>query len=71
MLPHLTCSINRVSSVEAVYRTSTVTPRVVEGDEKGTRYLGCDWATMSLEDIIAETWSSRLVVGRKADDLAL
>jgi hypothetical protein len=36
--------------------------RVLEGDENGTRCPG---------DISTETWSSRLGVGRKADDLAL
>jgi SRSO17 transposase len=29
---------------------------------------GYNWATLSLEDLNTETWSSRLGVGRKADD---
>jgi hypothetical protein len=32
---------------------------------------GYNWDTQSLEDINTGTWSSRLGVGRKADDLAL
>jgi hypothetical protein len=32
---------------------------------------GYNWATLSLGDINTETLSSRLGVGRKADDLAL
>jgi hypothetical protein len=32
---------------------------------------GHNWATLSLGDINTETWSPKLGVGRKADDLAL
>jgi hypothetical protein len=32
---------------------------------------GYNWATLSLADLNTEAWSSRLGVGRKADDLAL
>jgi hypothetical protein len=32
---------------------------------------GYNWATLSLWDINTGTWSSRLGVGRRADDLAL
>jgi hypothetical protein len=56
--------------VEEGSSTLTSAQRVV-GDEKGTRRLGYTWATLSLLDINTETWSSRLGVGRKADDLVL
>jgi hypothetical protein len=50
----------------------TVALGVVEGDKKGTRCLGVyNCATLPLGDINTGTWSSRLGVGRKADDLAL
>jgi hypothetical protein len=32
---------------------------------------GYNWATLSLEDINTEAWSSRLGVGQKADDLVV
>jgi hypothetical protein len=32
---------------------------------------GYNWTILSLRDINAETWSSTLEVGLKADDLAL
>jgi hypothetical protein len=54
--------------VEAGSNTSTV---AVEGDEKEPGALGCDWATLSLGDLNTGTWSSRLRVARKAEDLAL
>jgi hypothetical protein len=46
--------------VEAGYNTSTVALRVIEGDEKGTRCLGVNWATLSLGDINTGTWDSKL-----------
>jgi hypothetical protein len=56
--------------MEVGYNTSTVAQRVVEDDKKGTRCLEVyNRATLSLGDIHAWTWTSRLGVGRKADDL--
>jgi hypothetical protein len=57
--------------VEAVSDTSTVTLRVVEGDEREPGAWGYNWATMSLGDINTGTWSFRMGVGRRADGLAL
>jgi hypothetical protein len=58
--------------VEVGSNTSTVALRIVEGHENGTRYLGVyNWAILSLGDINRGTWSSRLGVSRKVDDLAL
>jgi hypothetical protein len=64
----LICS---VPIVEAGSNTSTAALRVVEGEEKGTRCLGVQLDHPVTEDINTETWSSRLGVGREADDLAL
>jgi hypothetical protein len=46
--------------LEAGSNTSTVTLRVVGGDEKGTQYLGYNWATLFLGHINMGTWASRL-----------
>jgi hypothetical protein len=45
--------------------------RAVEGGESDSGVRGYNWATLSLGDINTETRSSRLGVGRKADNLAL
>jgi hypothetical protein len=41
------------------------------GDEKGTKCLGYNWATLSLVNINTGIWSSRLGVERKTEDLDL
>jgi hypothetical protein len=38
--------------------------------EKKSGAWGYNWATLSLADINTGTWSSRLAVGRKVDELA-
>jgi hypothetical protein len=55
--------------VEVGSNTSIVALRVVQGDEKKPVTLGHNWVTLSLGD--KKTWSSRLGVGHKADNLAL
>jgi hypothetical protein len=50
----------RMTHMEAGSNTSTIALRVVEDDGKGTRCQGYKWATLSLEDIDVDTWSSRL-----------
>jgi hypothetical protein len=50
---------------------STIALHIIKGDEKGTRCLGYNWATLSLKDINVGTWSSRLGVGCEAVDLAM
>jgi hypothetical protein len=45
--------------------------QVVEGDEKRTWCLRYNWTTLSLGYINTKTWSSRLGIGCKADNLAL
>jgi hypothetical protein len=45
--------------------------RVVEGGEEGTLCLEIYLSSPVTGYINTETWSSRLGVGRKADDLAL
>jgi hypothetical protein len=60
------CSF-KVVELEAAYNTSTVAPRVVEGNEKGIECL----ATLWLGKINTGTRSSRFGVWCKADDLAL
>jgi hypothetical protein len=55
----VTTSDLRDSRVEAGLNTSTVSLRVVGGDEKGTQFLGCNLATLFLGDINTGTWPSR------------
>jgi hypothetical protein len=47
------------SRVEAGSNNSTVVLRVVGGDEKGTQYLGYNWATLFLGGMNTRTWHSR------------
>jgi hypothetical protein len=58
--------------MEVRWNIITVTLRVVEGDEKGNPVPGgITGPPCHGGDINTETWSSKLVVGRKADDLTL
>jgi hypothetical protein len=45
--------------------------RVVEDGKMGTHAWGYNCFDLSLGDINTDTWSSRLAVRRKADDLAV
>jgi hypothetical protein len=53
--------LREVSSVEVGSNTSTITLRVVGGDEKGTQCLGYNWDTLFLGDINIGTGHSRLL----------
>jgi hypothetical protein len=55
-----------LSREEVGWNISTVALRVVEGYENEPGAWGCNWVILSLGDINTE-----LVVGPKADDLAL
>jgi hypothetical protein len=57
--------------MEARENASTVALRFVEGDEKDTNIWGHSLASLSRQDMTAETWSSRSQVGRKADNFNL
>jgi hypothetical protein len=56
--------------VEVGYNNSIIALHVVEDDEKEPGVRWYNWATLSLGDIHTGTWSSRLGVGHKTDDLA-
>jgi hypothetical protein len=49
-----------ISRVEAGSNTSTVALRVVEGDEKGTRFWGYHWVILILGYINTGTWPTRM-----------
>jgi hypothetical protein len=51
--------------VKGRYNTSTVTLRVLEGEERG----GYNWATLSLVDINTENWPSGLMLDARLTTL--
>jgi hypothetical protein len=59
-----------IARVEVGCNTSTVALGAVEGEEMKHGAWGYNWVNPYLGDINTDTWSSRLGVGRKADDLA-
>jgi hypothetical protein len=56
---------------QAGSNTSTVALRVVEETRREPGVWGYNWAILSLGKINTGTWSSRLEVGRKADEIDL